>query len=206
MRFLIDGYNLMHALGLMGQRFAPTKFHKARQRFLNDLAAALNAEEARQTTVVFDASDPPRDRPSQSVHKGITVIFATKVDSADECIEELIKSSSAPKNLTVVSSDHEIQRAARRRKAKTITSDAFCVELSARRSHKTAAPAPITLRPRETSGEKDAPSSVEASEWLREFSHLDDDPETKQALGDERPLLSDEDVRRIEREVDNEPF
>jgi hypothetical protein len=134
------------------------------------------------------------------------VIYATKADSADECIQELIKSSSAPKNLTVVSSDHEIQRAARRRKAKSITSDAFCVELTARRAGKSAAAPPVTIPARANVDGKDVHPPVDAAEWLREFSHLDDDPDTKQALGDERPLLSDEDVRRIEREVEDEPF
>ncbi len=59
MRYLIDGYNLMYAGGLLGKKLGPERFRKARLRFLNDLAATLGAIDAHQTTVVFDASDAP---------------------------------------------------------------------------------------------------------------------------------------------------
>src|SRR3954467_12446391 len=104
MRTLIDGYNLMYALGLLGKRLGPDGFRKVRTRFLNDLAAALGAVEAHQTTVVFDAADPPGHLPRESTFKGITVVFAVDDDDADERIERLIAAHSAPKGLTVVSS------------------------------------------------------------------------------------------------------
>ena len=47
MRTLIDGYNLMYALGLLGKRHGPDGFRKVRTRFLNDLAGALGAIAAR---------------------------------------------------------------------------------------------------------------------------------------------------------------
>ena len=65
MRLLIDGYNLMYAVGLLGKRLGPDGFRKVRQRFLNDLADALGAVEAHQTTVVFDAAAPPDNVPSE---------------------------------------------------------------------------------------------------------------------------------------------
>lgn len=45
---------------------------------------------------------------------GITVLFAIG-EQADDLIERLIKSHAAPKKLTVVSDDHRIQQAGRRR-------------------------------------------------------------------------------------------
>ena len=69
-----------------------------------------------QTTIVFDAKQAPPGLPHQLDHGGITVIFARGYDDADELIEELIASNSTPRRLTVVSSDHRIQRAARRRR------------------------------------------------------------------------------------------
>src|SRR3954470_14985209 len=76
MRLLIDGYNLMYALGLMGRRFGPEGFRQVRTRFLNDLAAALDPLEAHQTTVVFDAAEPPDHVPHELRHQGLTVLFA----------------------------------------------------------------------------------------------------------------------------------
>src|SRR5207302_1583757 len=112
MRILIDGYNLMYALGLPGKRHGPDGFRKVRTRFLNDLAAALGAVAAHQTTVVFDASHSPVHLPRESIYKGMTIVYAVDDDSADERIEQLIAAHSAPKLLTVVSTDHRIRQAA----------------------------------------------------------------------------------------------
>ncbi len=61
MRWLIDGYNVMHAGGRLGPKLGREGFRRARRRFLNELAATLPSEEAEHTTVVFDASVPPGD-------------------------------------------------------------------------------------------------------------------------------------------------
>jgi len=47
-------------------------------------------------------------------------------------LEELIEAEADPRHLTVVSSDHRIQRAARRRKAIFVDSDAWLGELRRR--------------------------------------------------------------------------
>src|SRR3954453_12032751 len=101
MRTLIDGYNLMYAMGHMEKRFGPDGFRKARTRFLNDLASALGAVEAHQTTVVFDARYAPGHLPRESTFKGITVLFAVDEESADAEIERLIVSQATPKTLRV---------------------------------------------------------------------------------------------------------
>ena len=125
MRTLIDGYNLMFAAGLMGKRFGPDGFRKARARFLNDLASKLGPVEAHLTTVVFDVRKAPDGLPSESRHKGISLIFAVSSPTADERIDELIRAHSAPKSLTVVSSDNQVRASAKRRGAKSVTADDF---------------------------------------------------------------------------------
>ena len=50
--------------------------------------------------VVFDASAAPEDRPKQSTHKGLTVIYAVDEENADARIEQLIAAHSSPKGLT----------------------------------------------------------------------------------------------------------
>jgi hypothetical protein len=47
----------------------------------------------------------------------MTILFSPRKGSADDVLEELIEAEADPRNLIVVSSDHRIQRAARRRKA-----------------------------------------------------------------------------------------
>ena len=44
----------------------------------------------------------------------------------------------------------------------------------------------------------------EASFWLNEFHDLDQQAETREALGTSNPLLTDDEIAEIEREVEGE--
>jgi uncharacterized protein len=129
MPLLIDGYNLLHISGILGRDRGPGGLQASRLALLNFLAASIDPKELPRTTVVFDAGDPPWGMPQRIEHRGIAVRFAAKYESADELIEELIQTESAPRRLVVVSSDHRIQRAARRRKAQAVDSDVWYAEL-----------------------------------------------------------------------------
>src|SRR3954465_5533660 len=126
----------MFAGSLPGRRLGPDGLRKVRDRFLSHLAAAFGAIEAHQTTVVFDAAAPPDRAPREARHKGLTVVFAVDDEDADERIEHLIAPHSAPKGLTVVSSDPRLRQAATRRKARAVTSEDYWSELEARRSRR----------------------------------------------------------------------
>lgn len=203
MRYLIDGYNLMYAGGLLGRRLGSERFRKARTRFLNDLADALGPVDAYQTTVVFDAAAAPEAFPPVSSHQGLTVVYAVDDDSADARIEHLIARHATPKTLTVVSSDRRIRQAAARRKSAAVTAEDFWVTLDSRRElprHPRPAP-PVDDRPADRELSPD-----ETEHWLREFGDLDDRPETREALGtDNIPLLTDSEIAELEREIDREP-
>src|SRR5262249_11399970 len=125
MRWLIDGYNVMHADGRLGQKLSRQGFERARRRFLEDIATALGCEFAQEVTVVFDASAPPGDFGLEAIHRGISVLFAFGDESADARIELIIERHSNPKALTVVSSDRRIRQAAARRRARSVTADKF---------------------------------------------------------------------------------
>jgi predicted RNA-binding protein with PIN domain len=200
MRYLIDGYNLMYAAGLLGKKLGADQFRQVRTRFLNKLAAALGPIESALTTVVFDASQAPADVPKSLAHQGIAVLFAVDSESADERIEELIARHSAPKSLTVVSSDRRIRTAATRRKARAMSADAFLVELESRRPRRSSTAAPTTQPVQATNL-----SPEEAAFWLNEFRDLERQPSTGEALGDPRAMLTDADIARIEREIEREP-
>lgn len=204
MRYLIDGYNVMYAGGLLGKRLGPDRFRKVRGRFLNDLAAALGPIESHQTTVVFDASDAPAEFPHETSHNGISVIYAVDDADADERIERLILSHPNPKSLTVVSSDRRLRRAAERRKAVAVTAESFWETLDTLRERQRSSKAnPSAARP-------EAPrdrvvSSEESVYWLRVFADLDALPETRQALGaNDNPMLTDAEIAEIEREIERE--
>ena len=118
MAIIIDGYNLLHASGVMPQGNGPHTFARAREALIRFLAASLTDEERSRTTIVFDAREAPFNQPRTLDHEGMAIRFAPREIDADTLIEELIQADTSPKRLTVVSSDHRIQNAARRRRAR----------------------------------------------------------------------------------------
>jgi uncharacterized protein len=144
MSIIIDGYNLLYMAGILGQGRGPRSLELSRLALLNFLAESLTPRDIAKTIVVFDAKDAPWGAKNTLEHRGIAVQFASRWPDADCLIEELIRLDSAPRRLTVVSSDHRLQRAARHRKAKAVDSDVWYNELVqkrlARRKTQTAAP------------------------------------------------------------------
>src|SRR5580704_14168615 len=102
MPFVIDGYNLLHAMGLLGGPVGPNQLAKARAGLLGLMASAHAADPA---TIVFDARRAPADVTSEEVHGPVRVEFAMG-EEADDRIEWLIAHDPAPKRLVVVSDDH----------------------------------------------------------------------------------------------------
>ncbi len=160
---IIDGYNLLNAVGIIGRGVGPGGLERSRLALLNFLAESLDEAEIPRTTVVFDAHDPPPGLPRVVSHRGLTVRFASQYDEADTLIEELIRTDAAPRRLTVVSSDHRLQRAAHRRRAKAVDSDVWYAEIvRLRRERRESAP-DVPARPA-------VPLLAEdVNYWLRQF-------------------------------------
>ncbi len=114
---LIDGYNVVAPVAAPGRSPDPNWLHRERMRVLDRLADHLDRKTRTRTCVVFDAANPPPDRPARFEHASVDVRFAVDHAEADDLIEELIAAHSAPKRLTVVSSDRRIRDAATRRGA-----------------------------------------------------------------------------------------
>src|SRR6476659_5715732 len=164
MALLIDGYNLLHVTDIFGVAGpAETALHASRQALLNFLAAAIDAKTRGDTTIVFDAAGAPSGLPHTIKHEGITVHFARRFADADEMLEHLIEEHPAPRSLTVVSGDHRVQRAARRRGAAYVDSDLWFAELrAARRAAEAAADA---------GAKPDAQLTPEQVDyWMKKFS------------------------------------
>lgn len=168
---IIDGYNLMHAAGFARRTYGPGGLERSRNRLLARLAELLTDEERQRTTVVFDAKDAPIGGSDADVRNGIRILFAQDTAEADDLIEQLIARHSVPKRLLVVSSDHRLHKAARRRKAKACDSDRFLDRLERRVGH-AESPAETVEDTDEAEAEL---SADEMQHWLEEFSDVDVD-------------------------------
>jgi len=174
MALLIDGYNLLNVTGIFGDAGPGTALHRTRLAFLNFLASSFTKRERKATTIVFDAAGAPPGLPRTISHDGMTIHFAQRHSDADELIEELLESHPAPRSLTVVSSDHRVQRAARHRGASFIDSEVWYAELKTRRKE--------AATTEEATSKPTAPPSVdELSYWISRF----EDPSSTSADSDD---------------------
>ncbi len=177
MPLLIDGYNFLHALGWIDASQGPKALQRGRASLVRWLVASLPSGELAQTTVVFDAADAPRGLPTESRSRGLTVRFAAGHATADDLIEELIRAEPSPRKLVVVSGDHRIQRAARRRKAEAVDCETWHERVLARAASRDRGPTPPPAPER-----PDAELTEEEVErWMREFGE-DLSPEEEDAV------------------------
>ena len=128
---------------------------------------------------------PPTPRPISHTnyqHGGLNVRFAVGYETADELLAELIHAESAPRRLTVVSSDHAVQQAARRRRAKAIDAETWWDQTEQRRRRRARSPKP----PSKTS---QTLVEDEVAFWLNEFSGASrtQQPEAEQGRAEEPP-------------------
>jgi hypothetical protein len=131
---LIDGYNVVAPVAPPSRNSYSRDpdvrwLHRERMQLIQRLVKHLDQDVRRRTCVVFDAANPPPDRPSEFQIEGIDVRFAVDYPEADDLLEELIASHSAPKTLAVVSSDHRVQAAARRRGSLALDSQGWLDDL-----------------------------------------------------------------------------
>jgi uncharacterized protein len=169
MSLLIDGYNLLNATGIPSRGKGPGNLERARQALLNTLAESLPEDELPRTTVVFDASESPWGVAKQLNHRGMTVMFASRDEDADTVIERLVAADSAPKRLTVVSSDHRLQRAAHRRKATAVDSDVWFAQLLRDRAARLESQSPGANPTADVPKPEGPLSPGEVEHWLRQF-------------------------------------
>jgi len=136
MPLLIDGYNLLWAI----QKLPDTSDS------INDIKLCRLIDRylvvTKQTgQMVFDGIGPPEKNAFDNFTK-LDIIFTGRRTDADTVIEDKIKINTAPKRLTVVSSDNRIRDAARRRKAISLKSEEFwsTIHKALARKQKTSEP------------------------------------------------------------------
>jgi predicted RNA-binding protein with PIN domain len=170
--YLIDGYNLLFAhLGTPPKRALSKALERARRRLLDKVRSGHEGDPT-QVTIIFDAAHTPPGAPSELEYHGLHVTFAVHEQRADDLIERLIRTDSAPQRLIVVTDDRHIQRAARRRHCTVMGCTKYLnwLEQPDKKRSRHAQPGP---------SKPASPSADETKHWLDEFADLESDPDMK---------------------------
>jgi predicted RNA-binding protein with PIN domain len=170
MSWLIDGYNLLHAMGILNGRVGPNGLEQARRRLLG-LLHATHAQ-TDDVTIVFDAARAPAGAAETQHFKNILIRFAVAQAEADDLIEELIQYTATPHQLTVVSNDHRIQRAAQRRNCIVLGCEDYLTWIDRQRGRRRTAP-DVPAKPQRS-------TAAETEHWLQEFAGLENEPSWKE--------------------------
>jgi predicted RNA-binding protein with PIN domain len=126
---IIDGYNLMHAIGLARRTYGPGDLERCRNRLIQQVTSALDPVILADSVIVFDATQSgPRDPPQLSPGP-LHVVYSRDGRDADAEIEMMLSMHSSPKQVLVISSDHRLHKAASRRRARCMDSEEFCHQL-----------------------------------------------------------------------------
>ncbi len=155
MPVIIDGYNLLHSIQKTDEDFesiSDVQLCWIVSRYLKMTRG--NGE------IIFDGTGP-RDKSGFDNIENLEVLFVGLATDADTVIEDKIRASTAPKRLTIVSSDRRLKDAARARKATAIKSQTFWDNLRKRLSRKRAI--------KEPEAKRRGLSDSETEQWLKLF-------------------------------------
>jgi predicted RNA-binding protein with PIN domain len=153
--FIIDGHNLLHtiikleddsgAISDVGLCGILSRYFK------------LTGEKGE---IIFDGTGPPDKSGFDKIYN-LEVFFAGRGTDTDTIIEDKIRASTAPKGLTIISSDRRLRSAAHTRKATSIKSDVFWSDVQKQLSRKRPAKEPTEKRRGLNEGETE--------QWLKFF-------------------------------------
>jgi predicted RNA-binding protein with PIN domain len=153
--FIIDGHNLLYSIQKADESPGPTSdigLCRIIGRFLK-LTGQIGE-------IIFDGTGPPDKKVFENINN-LEVFFAGLGTDTDTIIEDKIRASSAPKRLTIVSSDRRLRKAARTRKATSIKSEIFWNNVHKQLSRKRPEKEPPEKRLGLTDGE--------TQQWLEFF-------------------------------------
>ena len=153
--FIIDGHNLLHTIVKLEEdstAISDVGLCRILSRYF-----ALTSEKGE---IVFDGTGPP-DKSGFDNISNLEISFAGLGTDTDTVIEDKISASTAPKGLTIVSSDRRLRSAARKRKATSIKSDVFWNDVQKQLSRKRPIKEPTEKRQGLNEGETE--------QWLEFF-------------------------------------
>lgn len=156
--FIIDGHNLLWAVQNTGEgaeSISDLQLCWAVGRYLK--------QTGKGGEIIFDGIGPT-DKSGFDNIVNLQILFVGRTTDADTVIEQKVKACTAPRRLTVVSSDRRLRRAAQKRKATAVRSEVFWNDVQKQLRRKTKA--------REPAGKRFGLSDSETQQWL-EFFGLD---------------------------------
>jgi predicted RNA-binding protein with PIN domain len=153
--YIIDGYNLLHAIPRVDENAG----------LMNDIQLCRILSSFMKVTaqigeIIFDGTGP-RDTSIYDNINHLQVSFAGIGTDTDTVIEDKIKANTAPKRLIIVSSDRRLRKAARARKATSLKSEEFWIQINKQLSKKRPKPEPGAKR--------HGLSESETKQWLDFF-------------------------------------
>lgn len=153
--FIIDGHNLLHTIIKLEEDCGAIS-DLGMCRIL-DRYFKLTGEKCE---MIFDGTGPP-DKSGFDNISNLEVSFAGFGTDTDTVIEDKISVSTAPKSLTIVSSDRRLRAAARTRKATSVKSDVFWIDVQKQLNRKRPIKEPTEKRQGLNEGETE--------QWLEFF-------------------------------------
>lgn len=153
--YIIDGYNLlwcMHKVSEHSEDISQIELCRLVGRYLKNNSC--------DGQIVFDGIGPP-DRAQFNGIDNPQVIFSGRDTDADGIIEAKIKADTAPKRLTVVSSDRRIRSAAKAVRATSVKSEQFCRTLLSRAMTRAESAEPVQ--------KKRGLDEGQTKQWLKYF-------------------------------------
>lgn len=126
MALLVDTYNVLHTTGVLPPDLAGLGVFELRDLILTSRFRHM------PVVLVCDGLGPGVHGPDESstvIDAGVTIHYAGTHRDADTHIERAVRACTDPHRLNVVSSDRRIVRAARRRRCRVTSSDAFLESL-----------------------------------------------------------------------------
>ena len=152
---IIDGHNLLHSIREVdegSESISDVQLCRIVGRYLK-----LIGEKGE---IIFDGTGP-RDKSEFDNISNLEVLFAGQGTDADTVIEDKIRANTAPKRLTIVSSDRRLRKAAQIRKATVVKSQVFWNNLQRQLSRK--------KRIREPAAKRQGLTESETKQWLEFF-------------------------------------
>lgn len=152
MPYIIDGHNLIGKLPNINLREIDDEIQ------LIEILQEFCHHQNKTVEVYFD--NAPAGSPRAKKYGAVTAFFVRSGKTADQAIMERLKSlHKAARNWTVVSSDHQVQKAAQASRASVLTSEAFITQLTSTSS----------TRPRIPEKPEQPLSETEVDDWLKLF-------------------------------------
>jgi len=156
---IIDGYNLLHAVrGILEQQAEITDDQLCR------IIGQYLYRKKGKGSIIFDGTGP-KDKSVFDNLFNLEVVFSGTNCEADDVIEKLIQKNTAPRSLTVVSSDRRVKQAAEKKRAAAVDCVEFWMEVLTEIEKKQKRP----VEPRE---KFIGLTEAETEYWLRVFGFI----------------------------------